>query len=80
MLFFGVSLFQWFRCNLFYSHSLISKTAQAHAFYFKNYFYFAADSGIESSESDDEFQICDICSGEEVNIFLDVFILHLHVY
>lgn len=29
----------------------------------------AADSGHESTESDDEFQICEICSSEEVNSF-----------
>lgn len=29
----------------------------------------AADIGNESTESDDEFQICDICNGEEVNYF-----------
>jgi len=28
----------------------------------------AADVGNESSESDDEFQICEICNGEEVNV------------
>ena len=28
----------------------------------------AADVDNESSESDNEFQICEICSGEEVNV------------
>lgn len=29
---------------------------------------YAADSAIESTESDDEFQICEICNSEEVFI------------
>lgn len=36
----------------------------------------AADSGIESTDSDDEFQICEICTTEEVAILfktLEVF-------
>lgn len=32
----------------------------------------AADSGIESNDSDEEFQICEICTTEEV-LFLQLF-------
>lgn len=32
-------------------------------------FDIAADSGHESTGSDDEFQICEICNSEEVNFF-----------
>lgn len=39
----------------------------------------AADSALESTESDDEFQICEICSSEEV-LFYIIRILDTPVY
>ena len=37
----------------------------------KFYIINAADSDHDSSESDDDFQICDICNGEEVILVLE---------
>lgn len=41
-----------------------SKLVTVHNLY--HYFFLAADSMHDSNESDDEFQICEVCNGEEV--------------
>ena len=46
----------------------------------KFYIINAADSDHDSSESDDDFQICDICNGEEVILVLECWILRVFFF